>query len=134
MWNQNRLLYLVLSCIIACVHPQVNTDANSPPTPPTDSIQQAMAAQSEATAKAMANAQITYFVIHAPDNKFGYTIFIDGQLYIEQQNIPAIEGKAGFDSKEDAEKIAQLVINKIRKGELPPTITKEELHANGITD
>lgn len=80
----------------------------------------------------MAEAQITYFVIHVPDNKFGYTIFVDGQLYIEQKNIPAIEGNAGFETKASAEKIAQLVISKMRNGELPPTITIEDLRVNGI--
>ena len=82
----------------------------------------------------MKAAQITYFVIHAPDNKFGYTIFVDGQLYIEQKNIPAIDGNAGFTSKEDAEKIAELVISKMRNGEIPPTVTIAELKAEGIID
>ena len=83
------------------------------------------------TAK-MAVAQLTYFIIHVPDGEFGYTIFIDGQMYIEQKTIPALPGNQGFATKEDAEKIARLAIEKIKQGEMPPTISVEELKANGI--
>ena len=81
----------------------------------------------------MATAQLTYFIIHVPDKEFGYTIFIDGQMYIEQKTIPALPGNHGFASKEDAEKIARLAIEKIKQGEMPPTISVEDLKANGIT-
>ncbi|HEY3387720.1 MAG TPA: DUF4907 domain-containing protein, partial [Saprospiraceae bacterium] len=81
----------------------------------------------------MAVAQLTYFIIHVPNEEFGYTIFIDGQMYIEQKTIPALPGNHGFASKEDAEKIARLAIEKIKQGEMPPTISVDDLKANGIT-
>ena len=36
-------------------------------------------------------------------------------------------GNEGFKTKADAEKVAQLVIDKIRKGEMPPTVTIKEM-------
>jgi hypothetical protein len=48
-------------------------------------------------------------------------------MYIEQASIPVIKGNAGFSTKEEAEKVAMLVIEKIKKGEMPPTISIEEL-------
>ena len=97
-----------------------------------DSAAQALRKQKEDLAKKMSTAQITYFIIKAPDEKFGYTIFIDGQMYIEQKSIPAIQGNKGFDTKEDAEKIAKLVIEKIKHGEMPPAISVEELKGHGV--
>ncbi len=88
--------------------------------------------EKESLARKMSAAQLTYFVIKAPENQFGYSIFIDGQMYIEQKNIPGVEGNKGFATKEDAETIAKLVIQKIRDGEMPPTVTPAELSANGI--
>jgi len=97
-----------------------------------DSVVQELKKQKEDLAKKMSKAQITYFIIKAPDNKFGYSIFIDGQMYIEQKSIPAIEGNKGFDTKEDAEKIAKLAIEKIKQGEMPPTISVDELKGEGV--
>jgi len=36
-------------------------------------------------------------------------------------------GNEGFTTKQDAEKVALLVMDKIRKGEMPPTVLVEEL-------
>lgn len=92
-----------------------------------DSLRREMLLQKQLIAEKMAKADIQYFIIHADDHKYGYTVFIDGQLYIEQKSIPAVEGHAGFRTKEDAEKTAQLVIKKIREGEMPPTISLDDL-------
>lgn len=77
-------------------------------------------------------AELTYFVLRLQENKFGYFIFIDGRMYIEQKSIPAVPGHNGFTTKEDAEIIAPLVIEKIRQGEMPPAISVKELTALGV--
>ena len=105
---------------------------SGPPALISDSLVQELKKQKEDLAKRMSSAQITYYIIKAPEEKFGYTIFIDGQMYIEQKSIPALEGTHGFDTKEDAEKIAKLVIEKIKQGEMPPAISVDELKAHGI--
>src|SRR5688500_3892335 len=76
--------------------------------------------QKNQLAREFSQKKIEYFIINVPDDQFGYYIMIDGQMYIEQKTIPAIEGNQGFKTREDAEKIAKLVIQKIRSGEIPP--------------
>ncbi|HUR31862.1 MAG TPA: DUF4907 domain-containing protein [Saprospiraceae bacterium] len=92
-----------------------------------DSMRVELEAMKKKLAEDMAGRELTYFIINVPDEKFGYSIFIDGKMYIEQRTIPAVEGNNGFSKKEDAEKVAQLVIEKIKQGEMPPTISVEEL-------
>ena len=46
---------------------------------------------------------------------------------IHQTSAPGLPGNEGFKTKTDAEKVAQLVIDKIEKGEMPPTISIDEI-------
>lgn len=78
-------------------------------------------------AEQFSNTQLSYKIIPAPGNTFGYDVYADGRLMIHQGSIPAMPGNEGFKTKTAAEKIAQLVIQKIKKGEMPPTIDMEEL-------
>jgi len=50
---------------------------------------------------------------------WGYDILVNDTLFIHQANIPVISGKQGFAKKEQAEKTATIIINKIKKGESP---------------
>ncbi len=54
-------------------------------------------------------------------------IFIDGYLVVLQNHIPALPGLRGFTCPEDALRVADLMIEKIRKNEMPPSITPEEM-------
>ncbi len=108
------------------------TDSIQPPAMVSDSVMENLKREKAVLVKKMESAQVTYFIIKAPDNMFGYSIFIDGQMYVEQKSIPALEGIKGFDSKEDAEKIAKMVVRKIKEGEMPPTVTPEELREQGV--
>lgn len=74
-----------------------------------------------------ARANLKFLIIDAPDSTFGYDILMDNRTLIHQPSMPAMPGNKGFSTKADAEKVAQLVIGKIRKGEMPPTVTVEEL-------
>ena len=76
---------------------------------------------------AYANTKLTYEIIDAPNKTFGYDVYADGKSMIHQTSIPAMPGNEGFETKADAEKVAKLVINKIKKGEMPPTVSVEEL-------
>jgi hypothetical protein len=90
-------------------------------------------AQSESsTAKfhqtsAHANTKLTYKVIDAPKQTYGYDVFADGRLMIHQTSAPALPGNQGFKTKEDATKVALLVIEKVKKGEMPPTISIDDM-------
>ena len=61
-----------------------------------DSLVTGLQEQKKQIATQMAAAELTYFIIRVPDNKFGYIIFIDGQMYIEQKSIPAVPGNNGL--------------------------------------
>ena len=78
-------------------------------------------------ASAYANTKLTYKVIDTPKHTYGYDVFADGRLMIHQTSAPALPGNEGFKTKEDATKVAVLVIEKIKKGEMPPTISIDEM-------
>jgi len=73
------------------------------------------------------NTCYTYTIIPAVNKTWGYDINAGKKLFIHQPSIPGLPGNEGFKKKADAEKVAKLVIGKIKKGELPPGVTLEEL-------
>jgi hypothetical protein len=70
---------------------------------------------------------LTFQIISAPKNTFGYAIFIDGKEFIHQDNVPAVGGIEGFKTAAQAEKVAQFVIEKMRKNAGLPVVTSDEL-------
>ena len=70
---------------------------------------------------------ITYKLIPGFNNTWGYDILVDKRVKIHQPSIPALPGNEGFTTREKAEKVARLVIKKMKNGESLPGITKEEL-------
>lgn len=79
-----------------------------------------------------ANTNLTYNIIDAPNNTFCYDIYSSGRLMIHQTSKPGLPGNEGFKTKDDAIKVAELVMYKIRKGEMPPTVTVEEMKELGV--
>jgi hypothetical protein len=73
------------------------------------------------------NTKLTYKLITASQSTWGYDVFADDRLIIHQSSVPARPGNEGFKTKDDASKVALLVIEKVRKGEMPPTIFIEEM-------
>jgi hypothetical protein len=84
-------------------------------------------------ASAYANTKLTYKIIDAPKQTYGYDVFADGSLMIHQPSVPALPGNEGFKTNEHASKVAALVIGKIRKGEIPPTINTDDLKKLKLT-
>lgn len=72
-------------------------------------------------------ASFTCEIIDAPEGTFGYNILMNGKVMIHQPNIPGMPGLKGFSTKEDAVKVAELVMNKLKNNHMPPTVTTEEL-------
>lgn len=72
---------------------------------------------------------LQFKIIPAPNNTWGYDILKDRKVFIHQPNRPGMAGTSGFATKNDATKVALLVIAKIKKGEMPPTVTLQELRA-----
>ena len=75
-----------------------------------------------------ANAEITIKIIPSANNTFGYDILLYGKPLVHQPSIPGLPGNDGFTTKEKAQKVAELVLKKIRNNEMPPTVTIEELN------
>lgn len=58
---------------------------------------------------------------------WGYKILLNGQPFINQPHIPAVQGNKGFSTQEKAQITAEFALGKIEKGIIPPTITQQEL-------
>lgn len=69
----------------------------------------------------------TFKILPSNNGTWCYDIYKEGKMLIHQINIPGLPGKDGFKSKSDAGKVARLVIKKLKNGEMPPTVTIDEL-------
>lgn len=56
---------------------------------------------------------------------WGYDILVNDSLFIHQESIPSLPAKKGFRKKDQAEKTARLIINKMKAGERPTLSTLE---------
>lgn len=63
---------------------------------------------------------------------WGYQIEQGGKPFIHQPMIPGIVGEKGFANAEQARKAGDLVVEKIRNRQLPPSLTVEELKGIGV--
>ena len=78
------------------------------------------------------NAEITIKIIPSANNTFGYDILIYGRPLVHQPNIPGLPGNEGFTTKERARTVAEFVVKKIRKNEMPPTVAIKDLTSMGV--
>ncbi len=69
----------------------------------------------------------TYTIVPGVNHTFGYEIYLNGKLHIQQLSIPTRPGNEGFKLKKDAEKIAKIVVSKLQRGEFPPTVTEKDI-------
>ena len=93
--------------------------------------QQTNSSTSVAKAKTVSK-QFSYKIISSPNNTFGYDIYANGKPMIHQPTPPGMSGNNGFRKKSADEKVAKLVITKMKKGEMPPTVTADELKKLGV--
>lgn len=108
------------------------TEANTVPVDTLAELQDTSTVMSAPTPGDPGSAALSAVVIDAPNGTFGYDILSDGKLLIHQPNIPGRPGNEGCRTKADAEKVAALVMDKIRKGEMPPTVSNEDLRVLGL--
>ena len=78
-----------------------------------------------------ANSKITYQIIPAANKTWCYNIIADGKMMIHQPSVPGLSGNDGFKTKTAAQKVAGLVIQKIKMGAMPPSITKAAMQKVG---
>jgi Domain of unknown function (DUF4907) len=108
------ILAIVLFCHISSVSGQSPTGAGQTPA---------------RTAQNIAKSKLTFKIISADGGGFGYDIYSDGRMLIHQPGIPGMPGIVGFSRKEDSQKVAELVIKKLKRGETPPAVSEDELRA-----
>ena len=126
-FNPRPLLGLVLcftGLFLAVVGSSKSYAQIAPTTPP--GLPDSRSAESPAQGT-HASANLTYKVITALQATWGYDVFADGRLMIHQTSVPALPGNEGFRTKKDATKVAVLALDKIKKGEMPPTISIDEM-------
>ena len=64
---------------------------------------------------------------------WGYEIMVDGKTFIHQDYIPAVQGNKSFHSPEEALKVGNYLLEKMKKSERP-FITIEELKGMRIKE
>jgi len=62
-----------------------------------------------------------------PDSTWGYTIFVNSRPYLRFSKMPFKKSSSGYQSKEDAELVADLYVKLIRAGDLAPKLDKKIL-------
>lgn len=77
-------------------------------------------------------AEITTKIIPSANKTFGYDILLYGRPLVHQPNIPGLPGNEGFTTRAMAQKVADFVAKKIRKNEMPPTVTIEDLNTMNV--
>ena len=87
-----------------------------------------------ARAEKIAKSIITYQITGSESDGYGYDIYADGKLTVHQPVVPGTPGNKGFRTKADSEKVARLVVEKLKRGELPPTVSVEELRKLKVID
>lgn len=79
------------------------------------------------------NSPFSYRLIDG-ENGWGYQIYEDSAMRINQLHIPSLPGIRGFDTREKAERAAKYVLSETEKGNFPPTMTPEILRKIGAIE
>jgi hypothetical protein len=122
----------ILSILILFFACTKNTRAQNPVHLNIDSLKQLAALIKKANREQAAKNNYTHYVISNEAGGFGYCILVNGQVYLWQTTIPGRGGAKGFAKKEQSAQCAGLVIQKIKEGEMPPSLTEEELKRNNL--
>lgn len=114
-----RSYFIVLLTLLAlgCGKKEQETTA----TPP---AQKTLPADS---AGVQAQASYRYQLIEAPEKTFGYDIFRNDAMVIHQPHIPGMPGVRGFQREDQARKAADLMIEKMKNNEMPPTLSEADI-------
>ena len=78
------------------------------------------------------HSEWTYKVVFISEKNWGYQLFQNGTMMINQTTIPSVQGIKGFDSQEKADRTAKHILTKLEKGIFPPTVNQEELENLGV--
>lgn len=94
-------------------------------------INQAQQAQTPAAPTTRYTATIIPAENPAGPRTYGYDIRANGKLLIHQPSVPGVAGNRGFATATRARKAAAVVLAKLSRGQMPPTVTPAELKTAG---
>jgi hypothetical protein len=78
-------------------------------------------------ATSISKTEFAFKTICMSEGSFGYDIYQRGRLIIHQPTIPGMPGNNGFKDEATAARVAKLVLKKLEDGQMPPSLTVEEL-------
>ncbi|MCU0440603.1 MAG: DUF4907 domain-containing protein [Raineya sp.] len=126
----DRILFsLILILLYSCSQNRAKEE-NKDTSVKTEQLPETKAKTQELDSSEKGNFEVK--IISSQENTFGYEIWIDGQKTIIQKTIPSVQGNKGFTTQEKAKKVAELVISKIKKNQMPPSVNQRELDSLGI--
>jgi hypothetical protein len=67
-----------------------------------------------------------------PDSTWGFTVYLNGKIYIHQQAVPGVQPASGFKSEQDAGKVSELIVKKIKNHSTSETVNQKELDSLGV--
>ena len=79
--------------------------------------------------ESLQKSKLGYAVKPNANKTWGYDILMNKKKIIQQHHIPGMSGTQGFKTKAGATAVAKLVVSKIKKGQMPPTVTQQEMKA-----
>ena len=115
---RSYLIVLLTLLVLGCGKKEQETTA----TPP---AQESVPADSAAVS---AQESYRYQIIEAPENTFGYDVYRNDAMVIHQPHIPGMPGVKGFAREDQAKKAADLMIQKMKNREMPPTLSEAEIN------
>lgn len=121
------LLSLCISAVVVQAQDSLKHSSSKDMQRPIQPGKQELAKLKAANIKKAEKTQFQYFIIRADSARYGYSIYADGNLYIQQTTIPALPGNSGFADTASAGKTARFAIQKIKAGEILPTISAADL-------
>jgi hypothetical protein len=75
---------------------------------------------------------VKYQSFQNPDSTWGFTIFVNSRPFLLYKKIPVNRAKFGFESRKDAETVAEIFVKMIQNGNLKPSIDLNALDTLGI--
>lgn len=113
-----RIVFLLLLSLVACqAAPKKEKNTNSEKKP----------LHNSSSRKINQGTQTYEISTLLNPNGWSYQIRKDGKLLIDQPTIPGRPGNSGFQTEEDAIKVAELVKFKLLAKEFPPSISEADL-------
>jgi hypothetical protein len=124
----NKIIVLLLALfILSCSTNNSNESQDDTSVESTSTNATVVEEKQDETPQHPQAGKVRFEVEESEHGGYGYKIFNNDKLYINQPMIPSVAGIKGFETKEDAQKVANLVVEKINNGIMPPAVTEEEL-------